>query len=460
MAEIALHPVGHNSSGFLLPVSRRCDEDAKDSSTVRFGANFCPGILHAVPAKDGLLMRIRIPGGLLAAHQLSTIAALAGECADGAIEITSRANLQLRAIQDQDIARMADSIAAAGLLPSPQHDRVRNIATSPLAGLDIDENIDTRPLIRELDRRLTADTVFADLHPKFNFAIYGGSKRYSHESDDLSLEASDGSSDPVLRLSIGGIASGVAVTKYAAVDCMLAAAKVCIALANDAGVPVRGRQVIEVPGAIARIAEAISHISRPCPAAAQTPSFVEAIPGIYPAMQSGHVNVIPSVPLGRLSAKQAHFLADAATQWEGDLRLAPWRGIVLGSVPKDAADAIARKLNSLGLSCDGLDGCSGIAVCAGRTGCDASLSDVRGDAALLAQRLAGHANPPGWTVNLSGCQKQCGRRHGATAELIAEDSGYTLRIKGQPSASGCSPAFAINAVSDLHAELLSEVASK
>ena len=40
---------------------------------MRVGDNFCPGILHAVPAKDGLLIRIRVPGGLIRSSQLSAI---------------------------------------------------------------------------------------------------------------------------------------------------------------------------------------------------------------------------------------------------------------------------------------------------------------------------------------------------------------------------------------------------
>jgi len=34
----------------------------------------CPGVLHAVPAKDGLLIRIRTPGGLISGVQLKAVA--------------------------------------------------------------------------------------------------------------------------------------------------------------------------------------------------------------------------------------------------------------------------------------------------------------------------------------------------------------------------------------------------
>jgi sulfite reductase beta subunit-like hemoprotein len=172
------------------------------------------------------------------------------------------------------------------------------------------------------------------------------------------------------------------------------------------------------------------------------------------------VSIIPTVPLGRLNPEQARYLADASNEWAGDLRLAPWRGVVLGSIPKSAADKIVGELHTIGLSCEGRDGFQGIAACAGITGCDASLADVRGDAASLAQRLSGQAVPSGWKVNLSGCNKQCARRHGATAELVADLSGYALNISGRRVASDCSPEFALDAVAALHENLLSEVAAR
>jgi precorrin-3B synthase len=423
---------------------------------MRVGGQFCPGVLHAVQAKDGLLIRIRVPGGLIEANQLRTIADLSRSFADGTIEITSRANLQLRAIRNQDLSHIIESISSAGLLPSPQHDRVRNIVTSPIAGLDSEEFIDPRPLIHELDRRLQADTVFVNLHPKFSFAIHGGPKRFGHDTADVSLDAVNLGAAPYLRFSLGGVSSGFVVKPGDAVDCVLATARMCIELAKESFLPVRGKAVVAIPGAMERILDALSHMLQPSPLSMPASTVNEALLGICPTPQASRVSIIPSVPLGRLTPAHANYLADASTEWEGDLRLAPWRGVVLGSIPKSAADNIVGQLRAIGLSCEGRDGFQGIAACAGITGCDASLADVRGDAASLAQRLLGHAVPSGWTVNLSGCDKQCARRHGATAELVAGLSGYTLNIAGRRVASDCSREFALDTVATLHEKLLSE----
>ncbi len=92
----------------------------------------CPGALQVHQAADGALARIRLPGGMITAAQLEALAHTATEFADGTLELTARGNLQLRGIRDT--AAVADAVAAAGLLPSPTHERVRNIVASPLSG--------------------------------------------------------------------------------------------------------------------------------------------------------------------------------------------------------------------------------------------------------------------------------------------------------------------------------------
>jgi precorrin-3B synthase len=417
----------------------------------RLGENFCPGVLHAVPARDGLLMRIRVPGGLIDAAQLRAVAELSTRHADATLEITSRANIQARALRPEDVVTVAGKIAAAGLLPSALHDRVRNIVCSPIAGLDPAEILDPRPFVHELDLKLSANPVLANLHPKFSFGIFGGPRRFSHDADDLALEAASPTS---FRMTVAGEAGGFTVAASEAVDRLLQAAECCIAIAWESGVSVRARRMAVIPGAIERIAAGL--VPAPLPQAAA----VETLLGTCAASTSDVVNIVPSVPLGRLTAAQAFRVADLADFWLADLRLAPWRGIVFGGVPREFAHTIASQLASIGLCCDGTDGFHGISACAGIAGCDAALTDVRGHAAALAQMLRSRPAPANWTINYSGCEKQCARRHGATVDLIAEPSGYTIKRRGEVAAAAVPAESVLHSVFAIHGELLHEAAAR
>ena len=125
----------------------------------------CPGALRLHAAADGPLARVRLPGGMLTGAQLAELAEIAAEWGDGGLELTSRANAQLRALRVANPANLATRLASAGLFPSPTHEVVRNIAAPPLADAPL------RDLVRALDRALCADPALAALPGRFLFAI-------------------------------------------------------------------------------------------------------------------------------------------------------------------------------------------------------------------------------------------------------------------------------------------------
>ncbi|ADW71221.1 precorrin-3B synthase [Granulicella tundricola] len=419
---------------------------------MRLGENFCPGILHAVPAKDGQLIRIRVPGGLISAAQLAAVASLAASHANGEIELTSRSNLQLRAIQPSSLPYIVTTLTEAGLLPSSAHDRVRNLVTSPFAGIDPAASLDTRPLIRALDQRLIANDLFLQLHPKFTFGIEANPTRFTYEVEDLGLQAFD--STHRLSLSLAGKDTGCSVAPEDAVVCLLTAAEACIDLAKQHNVPVRTKRLTAIPGVLETLLKTLSPLLEPTTNPARGPDVRRDVIGPHPALTPGHLNLVPSIPLGHLTASQATNIATLATQHNADLHLAPWRGIVLGNLTPKAAALIAPQLAALGLPLDATNGFEGIAACAGISRCDASLADVRADAARLATYLATRPHIPGWTIHLSGCEKQCALRHSASAALIATPAGYTLRLPNHPEAHSLPSAAAIASILQSHTEAL------
>ena len=81
----------------------------------------CPGVVALHDAADGRLARVRVPGGRLSSGALRTLAAAAEELGNGLLDITARANLQLRGLRagDEVGAELADRLHGAGLLRTP-----------------------------------------------------------------------------------------------------------------------------------------------------------------------------------------------------------------------------------------------------------------------------------------------------------------------------------------------------
>src|SRR5471032_733283 len=88
----------------------------------------CPGLMRIVPARDGGLCRIRLALGELSAAQACVVADASAEFGSGVIEVTNRANLQLRGVREASQEALIDCLLAAGLGPTtPGADDLRNL---------------------------------------------------------------------------------------------------------------------------------------------------------------------------------------------------------------------------------------------------------------------------------------------------------------------------------------------
>ena len=232
-------------------------------TSARLRAARCPGALHAVDARDGPLVRVRIPGGLLSTAQMRALAHAAERCGDGRLDVTARASVQLRAIERASLDELASLLLAAELVPSAEHDRVRNIAASPFAGVDPGELVDVRPIVRALDARLVADAALAALPPKFAFAVDGGGRPFDLSSAEIpALRAKVAPASAVgFHVTLGRRPTGLGVPGSDAVDAMLAAARAAQAFARTRGASDREWRLAKMPEADVAIVAALGKIA-------------------------------------------------------------------------------------------------------------------------------------------------------------------------------------------------------
>ncbi|MCA6092136.1 precorrin-3B synthase [Streptomyces sp. SCA3-4] len=137
-----------------------------------------------------------------------------------------------------------------------------------------------------------------------------------------------------------------------------------------------------------------------------------------------------TAPLGRLTVGQWRLLArTAAEAGTGELRVTPWRGIVLPGLPRGAAAARLAVLADAGLVTSPASPWHRAGACAGRPGCARSLTDVRADAsaALTDARPGGPRVLP---VYWSGCERRCGHpSDGPWVDVLATADGYRVTVR-------------------------------
>jgi len=330
---------------------------------------WCPGALQPMPSGDGLLVRVRPWCGAFERDAVRALADIAERLGNGHVDLTRRANLQIRGVRERDVPELQRVLRQHGLLDrDPAIEAGRNVMVSPLAGLDPAER-DVRPIARELVELLAADPALRGLSPKFGFLVDGGGAvSIAAERADVALVAANGS----IAVARGGEWLGTTT-----------------------------------PDKAARIAQALAR--------GETPALgkIEALPRATSTrplgpLACGAVGV--AAPFGRLEAWQLRKLADMA---ESDIRLSPWRAVYFKGVVQE-----------IGLIVDAGNPLLRIDACPGAPACASSSVDTRALAAAIAARR------PTGTVHVSGCAKGCARSAPADLVLVGEGGRYGVVRNG------------------------------
>ncbi|MFF4158660.1 precorrin-3B synthase [Streptomyces sp. NPDC001678] len=390
----------------------------------------CPGALRLHTADDGALARVRLPGGLLTYRQASVLADLADDLADGHLDLTSRGNVQLRGLADGCGAALGARLRGAGLLPSDRHDRIRNVAASPLSGLDGKGFSDIRPWARELDRLLCASDGLTALSGRFLFGLDDGRGDIAALVPDVTLIATEGGREALLCFGPGPDALRVAAqdVPHAAV---LAAREFLAVLRESGGKAWRVRELAPElrprPERLAARLAAAGIGSAPVPRAA-LPLGSPPAPGAVQG-PGGRWAVSVAAPLGRFSAAQWRLLTRTAGQdGDGELRVTPWRGVVVPGLTAPVAAARLAALADAGLITSAASPWHGAGACTGRPGCVKSLADVRADA-TASLRAARPGGPGALPVYWSGCERRCGHPGGRWVDVLATGDGYRVAVR-------------------------------
>ncbi len=356
--------------------------------TVPVVKGWCPGALRPMMSGDGLVVRIRPRLARMSAASLRAVCDLADLHGNGIIELTNRANIQLRGVSEDSLQPVLEGLDSFGLLDvDPTLEGRRNILTQPF-WVERDE---TQTLCQSLVARLAE---LPDLPGKFGFAIdTGPAPMLSDCSADIRIERS---TDGRLILRADGCSTGKSVTMDTAIDQLIALSHW---FAQNA------------PEGTKRMATLLAKRDLPAEWRGVAPARPSPLlkPGATPLGQ------LVALPFGQILASD---LADILKTVSA-VRLTPFRMILL-----EGAQAIAHPA----LITDAGDPLLRVDACPGAPRCSAASIETHTVARQLAPHIQGR-------LHVSGCSKGCARAAPADFTLVGREGRFDIVRQGTAQAT-------------------------
>lgn len=475
-----LHPL----DAYSQIVENAANNQAPDKEDIfRFKWN---GLFFLTPVKDAFMARLRIPGGVVTTHQLRELARVAQALTTGYVQITTRANFQMRLIQPKDAPEVLRRIQSVGLhARGAGADNIRNLTANPTAGIDPVELINVLPFVHELAQIIINDRSFYDLPRKFNIAFDGGGLIGSVEdTNDIGVKAvlmGAPVSDPARRESPAERAG----SETGAPDALPGGVVFRIALggatghktfARDLGVVVPPGEINKVIVAILRVylergcrtdrkkarlkhllekmsldeylAEVEKKLGKPLRRAPYDPARMrwasQELPhshiGDFPQKQRELNYVGVALPAGQITPKQMLRVADLADSYgSGEIRLTVWQNFIIPNVPDAFVPTLKRALEKTGFATKQSNAAGGIIACTGNRYCKYAQSNTKAHALeltiYLEKRL--ELDQP-VNIHLTGCPNSCAQHYmgdigclGVKARVGGESvDGYHVFVGG------------------------------
>jgi precorrin-3B synthase len=392
---------------------------------------------------DGLLVRLRLTGGILSTKNAHATAACAIRYGNGLIDLSSRANFQLRGVSSETLQDLTSELQDLGILDAtPEAEAVRNVVASPLAGIDPAAALDIRPIVQALEAELTSNSSLHRLPGKFGFLIDdGGHITLSQVGADVRFEAFVTSQGPRFSVRLGG-AGKVWIGDCAPDQVPECAARIAETFLRATCGPDAPRRMGDLVGSAAfeSLAEAAGFQVDGRPLGPLRPFDMTRVVG------HGHVGAMhyvgAAMPFGRLSGEALSNLASlAARHGATELRLTPWRTIIVADIPAGDAESIVTELGASRFIVDANDPRLYVAACPGAPACHRATTAVQADA----ERLAGLLSQLGLkalTLHVSGCTKGCAHSLPTLFTLVGNGGRYDLVENGNardaPAVTGLS----------------------
>ena len=462
-----LHPL----DAYPLLIEHAAANEAPDKENIfRFKWN---GLFFLAPNKEAFMCRLRIPGGVLKTFQLRELAHIAQELTTGYVQITTRANFQLRLIEPKNAPEVLRRIQSIGLhTRGAGADNIRNITGNPTAGIDPYELIDVLPYCQQLAQIIINDRSFYDLPRKFNIAFDGGGLIGTVEdTNDIGLKSvrinepqrlGEMEMKPGIyfRVSLGGATGhktfardlGVLVRPEELLKVVVALIRVYVANGNRSDrkrarlkhlletwslekylaetEKVLGYPLSRVPAdAVGADARRLTLSSAKMPTLSDVSSYRHTHIGVYPQKQKGLNYIGVAVPVGQITPKQMLRLADLVDNYgSGEVRLTVWQNLIIPNIPDAFVETIKKALVKMGLPWQQTNLRSGLIACTGNSYCKFAATNTKRHALELADYLDKRIQlDQPINIHLTGCPNSCAQHYMGDIGLL----GAKVKVAGE-----------------------------
>lgn len=433
------------------------------------------GMLHRNKRTPGqFMMRLKVPNGIVNSDQMRFYADSIEKYGDiGVVDITTRANIQLRGVKIEDAPDIIDGLHARNQTSFQSAlDSVRNMVGSPLAGIDEHEMVDTRVLCNAVNDLISLDPVtqtrgnpqWANLPRKFNIAISGSRDDFAHTHiNDLGMQPCPHAETGEMGFNIvlGGYMSIKRVAESIDSNMWIKADRESVVTFCEAILRIfrdeserKDRQKARLMWLVEKygpedfkkaiVAEIDSYDrgvevfdSQPKPT---EPFERRELLGVHPQKQEGKMRVGVLVPTGRLSPTECRLLADVAEKYSGgEIRLTVEQNVILPNVDESDIDALKEEAcfngdSRLKVNAGFIEG--NVVSCTGAEFCGLAMIETKVNAEEMGKKLEQlvTVDRP-IRIHWTGCPNSCGQVQAADIGIMGgparkEVDGKKMAVPG------------------------------
>jgi len=384
------------------------------------------GVYQQVPKAGHFMMRIKVPGGIHSSAQLRAIARITNNKGRGIADVTTRQTYQWHWLTVHNFPEIIAELKEVGISPiGACGDIARNVVACPVAGLNPDEYLDSRPAVDAIHNYFLGNSEYSNLPRKYKLAVSGCPEQCVQP--EIHCFALVGTRDPRTGepgygLRVGGGLStqphfGQWLDAFFSADQALDAAIAVTKLYRDHGFRERRTHArlkfLVADWGAEKVRETLVDYLGYDPR--------RGVPDIEPGnVYRDHVGIHRQkqddlhwiglcVLTGRVTGDQLFALADIADRWgNGEVRNSHMQNIILPGVSEANIENACRDLAAAGFQWDGHSVRRGAIACTGNEFCNLAITETKARMIQIVTHLETRVDfDKNLRINMNGCPNGC-----------------------------------------------------